>query len=365
MNICLIGDSLTSLTLAKTLVNKKIKVFLYSYYKKKPQLKSRTIGISKNNTYFFNKEIIKFNKKMIWKVKKIEIYGDNINYGKILNFEKINKELFSIVKNHEVYNLLEKNLKKNKLFKRIIISNNNFYEKILKNKKYDLIINCENNNKINKKFFYKKINKNYDSFAFTVIIKHQNINNIKAIQIFTKLGPIAFLPISNNETSIVFSKINQEIFLSEIEIKNLIIKYNINYKIKSFGKFEKFKLNFSVPRNYYHKNVMLFGDSLHKIHPLAGQGFNMTLRDINVLSKIIQNRINLGLALDNSIYQEFEKKTKHLNFIFSSGIDFIYEFFKLNNKFKNNYSAKFIKFIGKNKLFNKFVTKYADQGIGL
>ena len=40
---------------------------------------------------------------------------------------------------------------------------------------------------------------------------------------------------------------------------------------------------------------MAFGDSLHKIHPLAGQGFNMTLRDIKILSNIIQNRIDLGL----------------------------------------------------------------------
>ena len=43
----------------------------------------------------------------------------------------------------------------------------------------------------------------------------------------------------------------------------------------------------------------------------------MTLRDIKIFSKIIQNRIDLGLPLDHSIYSEFEKKTKHLNFIFS------------------------------------------------
>ena len=81
------------------------------------------------------------------------------------------------------------------------------------------------------------------------------------------------------------------------EIKNLISLYNNNYKIKSFGKLEKFELNFSVSRNYYYKNLMAFGDSLHKIHPLAGQGFNMTLRDIKILSKIIQNRIRFRFAI--------------------------------------------------------------------
>jgi len=112
-----------------------------------------------------------------------------------------------------------------------------------------------------------------------------------------------------------------------VEIKNLINRYNKNYEIKNLGKLEKFELNFSVSRNYYYNNLMAFGDSLHKIHPLAGQGFNMILRDINILSKIIQDRIDLGLQIDHSIYEVFERKTKHFNFIFSSGNDFIYEFF--------------------------------------
>ena len=41
-------------------------------------------------------------------------------------------------------------------------------------------------------------------------------------------------------------------------------------------------------RSYHYKNVLAFGDLLHRIHPLAGQGFNMTIRDINILNKIIK-----------------------------------------------------------------------------
>ena len=179
------------------------------------------------------------------------------------------------------------------------------------------------------------------------------------------MGPVAFLPISNSETSIVFSIINKKIILNENEIKNLISLHNKNYEIKSFGKLEKFELNFSVSRNYYYKNLMAFGDSLHKIHPLAGQGFNMTPRDIKILSKIIQDRIDLGLQLDHSIYEMFEKRTKHYNFIFSFGNDFIYEFFKFDSSYKNNYLNQVLKFLGQNKLFNKIVSKYADQGLSV
>jgi len=365
MNICLIGDSLTSLALAKSLINKNIKVFVYYKNTKNSSFQSRTIGISKNNFDFFDKEIIKFKKDMFWKIKQIEIYSEKLKDEKILNFENNKEELFLIAKNNEIYELLEKDLKKNKLFKKILIKNNNFYKKILKEQKYELIINCDGNNKISRNFFYNKINKSYNSNAYTTIIKHQNIKNEKAIQIFTKMGPVAFLPISNFETSIVFSIINKKVILNENEIKNLISLHNKNYEIKSFGKLEKFELNFSVSRNYYYKNLMAFGDSLHKIHPLAGQGFNMILRDINILSKIIQDRIDLGLQIDHSIYEVFEKKTKHFNFIFSSGNDFIYEFFKFDNKYKNNYLNQLVKFLGENKLFNKIASKYADQGLSI
>ena len=61
---------------------------------------------------------------------------------------------------------------------------------------------------------------------------------------------------------------------------------------------------------------MAFGDLLHKLHPLAGQGFNMTIRDINVLMNIITFRLEHGLELDNSVCIDFEKIQKHKNYLF-------------------------------------------------
>ena len=88
----------------------------------------------------------------------------------------------------------------------------------------------------------------------------------------------------------------------------------------------------------------------------------MSIRDIKVFSKIIQNKIDLGMSLDQSVCEEFEKKNKHTNLIFSSGIDFIYEVFNLNRKIKNDNLNKILRFIGNNKVFNNFLTKYADKG---
>jgi len=148
-------------------------------------------------------------------------------------------------------------------------------------------------------------------------------------------------------------------------VNDLIKKYNPKFIIKKISKLEKFALKLSNQRHYYYKNIVAFGDCLHKIHPLAGQGFNMTIRDIKIISNIIQNRIDLGIQLDSTILEEFEKKTKHINFIFSSAIDSIFEFFNFDKKVKNKNLNKILKLFGKNKILNSMFIKYADRGLNI
>ena len=353
MNVCILGNGLTSLTLAKSLVNKGINVEIISNKKKKKTYYDRTIGISKINLDFFNKEILNIN-KLSWNINKIEIYSENLNYKKILNFQNNGKNLFSVLKNNELIDYLTKKLKKDKLCK----FKENLIQKNILTQNYNLIINCDFSNFITKRFFFKRLIKNYDDYAYTSIIKHSKVVNNKAVQIFTSRGPLAFLPISETETSVVYSvKGNQE-----IDFKKLIRFYNKFYNILHISNFSRFKLQMSNLRDYHHGNVLAFGDLLHKIHPLAGQGFNMTLRDIKILSEIIQEKLNLGLPLNVSVNEEFEKKSKHINYIFSNGIDFIYEFFNLESKSKNKIFAKTVEFLGKNSNLNKKFIKIADNG---
>ena len=114
---------------------------------------------------------------------------------------------------------------------------------------------------------------------------------------------------------------------------------------------------------YYYKNILFFGDSIHSIHPLAGQGFNMTIRDIINFNEILDKKMNLGLNIDHNIYKEFEKKSKSFNSVFSFGIDFIYEFFKFNKKFiPKNVSEKIFTFINKNQKIKNLSIKFANRG---
>ena len=115
MKICILGNGLTSLTLAKSLVNKGINVDIFSNNNLKIQNNNRTIGISKSNLEFFNKDILNIQNKT-WDINEIEIYSENFYNEKILNFKNNNQKVFSIIKNSELMNQLLSELKKNKLF---------------------------------------------------------------------------------------------------------------------------------------------------------------------------------------------------------------------------------------------------------
>ena len=355
MRICIIGSSLSALTLAKALVNLNISVDIFSLNKNYKINKSRTIGISKSNFDYFNENIINI-EKIAWRLKKIEIYSENLKSEKILNFENSNDQLFSIFRNYQLIETLDKSLSKNKFCNKF-----NGKKNLTNIDKYDLVINCDYLNPITKKFLNKKIIKKYNSHAFTTIINHEKIQNDTAVQIFTKKGPLAFLPISKTKTSIVYSIYNSK--EKKIDLNNLIYKYNFQYNIKKINTFENFELKSFILRNYYNNKILAFGDLLHRIHPLAGQGFNMTIRDVSILLKIIKKKNDLGLNLDSSINKQFEKESRHKNYIFSNSIDLIYEFFNLERKFKNSILSKSIKLLGKNTILNKAFTKIADKGL--
>jgi len=262
-----------------------------------------------------------------------------------------------MVRSFDLYNILEKSLKGNKFLK---VQNNLNLENI--QNKYNLVINLNFTNLISKKFFNKKIIKKYKSLAYTLILEHDKIDNKTARQVFTKIGPLAFLPISDKETSIVYSIKNT----AKIKKKNLIEFINLHnpkYKIKKIKKISSFELLSSNLRNYYHENILAFGELTHKIHPLAGQGFNMTIRDIKILLEIIQNKIDLGLPINSFVNKEIQKKTKHRNFIFSNGIDFIYEFFNYESKIKSNFFVNSLKYIGSKNSINNLLKKIADTGL--
>mgnify|MGYP001421479926 CR=1 FL=1 len=349
MNICLLGNNLTNLVLANILIKKKISVDIISQTNRQLAKKTvRTIAISNKNYNFLIKNIKEVS-TLGWPAKSIKIYSDNTNSSELFEFKNKKQNNFYLFKYIELYNLL----KKNKFLKFIKLKKYNLES--FKKRNYNLIINSDQNNFITKKYFQKKIVKNYKSLAHTALITHQKIENKIATQIFTKNGPLAFLPLSNQQTSIVFSN-NSTKVIDKASLLQIIENYNSKYKIKKISEVESFSIKFLVLRNYIYKNILSFGDLIHKVHPLAGQGFNMTIRDIKSLTKILEENLKLGINDGETIAQIFQEKNKHLNFIYGLGIDTINSFFKIDSKFKHNLSNPIFKILKGNKLLNNFAT---------
>ena len=353
MNICLLGSNLTNLVLANILLKKKINVDIISKAKLSLLTNTvRTIAIS-NENYKFLKENIKGVSNLGWPTEKIKIYSDKNKSSELFEFKNNNQKNFYLLKYSALYNLM----KKNKFLKFIQLKNYNL--DVIRKLNYDLIINSEQNNPITKKYFQKKIEKNYKSLAHTAIIDHKKIENKIATQIFTKKGPIAFLPLSNNQTSIVFSN-NSTKLMDKLSLLQIINKYNHQYKITKISEVESVGIKFLALRDYVFKNILSFGDLIHKVHPLAGQGFNMTIRDIKSLSNILDENIKLGINDGEIIAQKFQEKNKHLNFIYGIGIDTINTFFNFDSKLKNNLSEPIFKLLKGNKILNKYATSLSN-----
>ena len=113
---------------------------------------------------------------------------------------------------------------------------------------------------------------------------------------------------------------------SSLFLKNKIKFYAKNYlkNIKFISDIENRDLKFIIRNKYYLNRTLLFGDALHVVHPFVGQGFNMILRDLASLEKLLEKKISLGLDIgSDDILSEFSKEIKPRNFAFSVSVDLL------------------------------------------
>ena len=148
-------------------------------------------------------------------------------------------------------------------------------------------------------------------------------------------------------------------------IKNKIKLYASQFvkKITFLSKIEYQDLSFLIRKNYYKDRILLFGDSLHQIHPFTGQGFNMTLRDLVNLEKIIKKKISLGLDIGSlDVLSDFSKKVKSGNFVFSLGVNLLKKYFSINNSYFKKARNDILRNIDNNRFLKNIFIDIADKG---
>ena len=382
--ICIIGGSLTGLATAISLSKIGCKVDLIVNSSKNKNKSKRTIAISENNFNFINKlGLAKSLKNQLWPCFQMKLYTElkNKNFSEVFDFStKLKKKnIFYMIENKKIMQTMIKKIKTNKNIS--VLKNNNISEinnsgslKSVKLKKkfskYNLVIICTGSNSdlIKKLFKNETIENSYKETSIVTILKHKSLKNKITRQIFLNDGILALLPTSNTQTSIVWSikknfKVKDDFFF-----KNKIKHYVSNYlkNVKFISKLEYKDLNFLVRKRYYKDRILLFGDALHVIHPFVGQGFNMTLRDLSSLERILKNKVNLGLDIGGiDILSEFSQEAKPRNFAFSMGVNLLKNSFSVKNENFKNARNQIIKKLNKHKFFKNFLFDIADKGLRL
>ena len=351
--ICIIGGSLTGLVTAISLAKLNCEIDLL-IDNANPTLKSnRTIAISESNFNFISKlNISQFLKKEIWSCSIMKLYtAKNKKFSKIFELNNSNKQkkILYIFENSKMMKLMMNKIKQIKSisvknYKKVpSISSSGLLKSIKYNNnhsKYNLVIICTgyNSSLVKKLFNEQMIVYSYEELAITTILNHSSFNNKTVRQIFLDNEILALLPISNTRTSIVWSVKKNMHKMSDLLLKKKIKLYAKNYlkKITFESNIECKNLNFLIRNKYYQDRTLLFGDALHVIHPFVGQGFNMILRDLACLKKILSKKINLGLDIGSvDILSEFSSEAKPRNFAFSVSVDLLKNYFSYK-KLSNN-----------------------------
>ena len=387
--ICIIGGGLTGLITALSLSKLNIDIDLVAGKIDNKFETARTTAISQSNYLFLEKlNFFTISKNEFWPCKKIKIYEKHFKHEsekEILEFKNDEKKyVFYMMKNSNIIKKMIESIKKNRSISLIknkaaakIISSGLLKKiKFQKNEsqKYNLIIVCAGGEtNLVKEIFQNSVFKhNYNETSATTVLKHKKINNNIARQIFLDNEILAFLPLSETETSVVWhikkKYLDKYIVKNNLFLKKKIQHYSNKYLgIVKFNKKIEFKnLNLLIRKKYFKDRILLFGDVIHAVHPLAGQGLNMTIRDLISLKKILKYKMELGLDIGSSeILSEFSKETKSSNLIYSLGIDVIKNFFSKKNYPMKNFSYKVIKKLNNNALVKNLFLNLADKGIRL
>jgi len=269
--ICIIGASLTGLVTAISLSKLNCDIDLVADNFEKNLKTNRTIAISNDNLNFLTKlDISKNLRKEVWPCSGMELYASNMKeeFSKIFEINKENsgKQVFYMTKNSHLIKLMVNKIKsiksicikKNK--KVNSISNSGLFKSIKFDNhysKYNLIIICAGNTSslVNNIFGNQIIENSYKEFGITTIINHDLQNNNTARQVFLNDEILAFLPISKNKTSIVWTAKKDINKKSDLFVKKKIEFYSKNYlqNIKLLSQIERQDLSFSLRKKLFTK----------------------------------------------------------------------------------------------------------------
>ena len=335
--ICVVGGGITGAIMVLLLKNSNM-FKLSDIGWVKPKLKTqndfRTTFYNETSLELLNNlNIFKKLKKVDYtSVKNIKVFGPNYSSPLEWNYLNTKRKFGAVIKNDVVLKIIEEQLKDIKQYDSFVNNTRcNDFERTLylENKKFiktHLVLSADGKNSYLRKLLsIKTLNKNSKHVAISGFLEQSKNHNSAAIQAFTNIGPIGILPFENKNLvnfvlsiekikfNNLLSKDNPEYFICN-ELNKFFTHIDLNYRpIKKINNIENklsyWDLNLNLVLNPTSSRAVLIGDAAHSIHPLAGQGLNLSLRDCVSALKAIENCLNFGNDLgDKSILKLYKSE---------------------------------------------------------
>jgi 2-octaprenyl-6-methoxyphenol hydroxylase len=176
----------------------------------------------------------------------------------------------------------------------------------------------------------------YDQAGIVVTVSHERDHNGCAEEHFLPAGPFAILPLTGRRSSLVWTESRVEaariVALPEAEFHaELEKRFGLRLgEVKALDKPKSFPLGYFVAQSFVGERLALVGDAAHVIHPIAGQGLNMGLKDVAALAEVVVDAARLGMDFGQADvlerYQRWRRfdtmamgvATNSLNLLFSN-----------------------------------------------
>ena len=344
-------------------------------------------------TSFYNSKNLKLLKELnvlqniseknITLVKEIHVFGQN-TVSPLIWKPSQNGIMGAIIQNNKILNLLNNQLKNIITYDSLVINTkyDDFERRLyLKNKtcvRTNLVLSADgNNSNLRKLSSINTISKNTNHIAISGFLRQSKKHDFIAKQVFSKLGPIGLLPhsqqdivnfvlsVNKNKAQKILASPNPENFICH-ELNNFFIDLNLTFspleQVENNNyKLSEWPLNLNLILNPTANRMILLGDAAHSIHPLAGQGLNLSIEDCVSSINAIKNNIKFGSDLGDLNVMEYYKKERLPNTLAMTAItDFLFYGFTSDSEYLQSVLSKGMKEINKSS-FKNFFKKIAGS----